>query len=88
MTAVCGETRSVSARSVRGHTYRDAAVHTAELANSIVVRRGEGPPCRGDSIGATENAGFSAEVQRNRGLDFVTKQRKSLQKLEPAYSLA
>ena len=30
-----------------------------------------GPPWRGDSIGATENAGFSAKLQRNLGLDFV-----------------
>jgi len=30
-------------------------------------------------MGATENAGFDAEVQRNLGLDFVTKQQKSLQ---------
>jgi len=34
--------------------------------------------------GATENAGFNAKVQRNLGLDFVTKQHKSLQKV---YSL-
>jgi len=31
-------------------------------------------------MGATEYAGFSAKVQRNPGLDFVTKRRKSLQK--------
>ena len=29
---------------------------------------------------ATENAAFYAEVQRNLGLDFVTKQHKSVQK--------
>jgi len=28
----------------------------------------------GDSMGATENAGFIAKVQRNLGLDFVKKQ--------------
>jgi len=31
----------------------------------------DGPSWRGDSIGATENAGFSAKLQRNLGLDFV-----------------
>jgi len=31
----------------------------------------DGPPWRGDSIGATENAGFSAKLQRNLGRDFV-----------------
>ena len=31
-------------------------------------------------MGATENAGFGAKVQRNLGLDFVTKQHKSLEK--------
>jgi len=36
---------------------------------------------------ATENAGFSARLERNLGLDFVTKQHKSLQKLQPVYSL-
>jgi len=30
----------------------------------------------------TENAGFSVKVQRNLGLDFVTKQHKSLQKIQ------
>jgi len=35
----------------------------------IVVRRGEEIRCW-----ATENVGFIAEVQRNLGLDFVTKQ--------------
>jgi len=30
-------------------------------------------------MGATENAGFNAKVQRNLGLDFVTKQHKSWQ---------
>jgi len=38
-------------------------------------------------MGATENAEFSAEVQRNIGRDFVTEQHKSLQKPQPAYSL-
>jgi len=38
-------------------------------------------------MGATENAGFSAKLQRNLGLDFVAKQHKSLQKLQPVYSL-
>jgi len=33
----------------------------------------------------TENAGFNAKVQRNLGLDFVTKQHRSLQK--PSTSL-
>jgi len=37
-------------------------------------------------MGATENVGFSAKVQQNLGLDFVTKQYKSLQKLQPVYS--
>jgi len=36
---------------------------------------------------ATENAGFDAKVQRNLGLDCVTKQHESLQKLLPVYSL-
>jgi len=39
-------------------------------------------------MGAIENAGFSAKVQRNIGLDFVTKQQKSLQKLFDWLSLA
>ena len=41
-------------------------------------------------MGMTENAGFSAKVvkvQRNLGLDFVTKQHKLLQKIQPVYSL-
>jgi len=33
-------------------------------------------------MGATENAVFSAKVQRHLGLDFVTKQHKSLEELE------
>jgi len=35
-------------------------------------------------MGATENAGFNAKVQRNLGLDLVTKQHKTLQKLGSA----
>jgi len=35
----------------------------------------------------TENAGFNAKVQWNLGLHIVTKQHKSLQKLQPVYSL-
>ena len=38
-------------------------------------------------MGATYNAGFDANVQQNLGLYFVTKQHKSLQKLQPVYSL-
>jgi len=38
-------------------------------------------------MGATENAGFNAKVELNPGLDFVTKQHKSLKKLQPVYSL-
>ena len=39
-------------------------------------------------MGATEHAGFIAGVQRNLGLDLgATKQHKSLQKLQPVYSL-
>jgi len=38
-------------------------------------------------MGTTENAGFNAKVQWNLGLDFVTEQHKSLQKLQPVYSL-
>jgi len=38
-------------------------------------------------MGATENAGFGAKVQRNLGLDFVVKQHKSLEKLQPVYGL-
>ena len=53
----------------------------------VVVHHSEGPLQRGDSMGATENAGFNAAVQRNLRLDFVTKQHKSLQKLQPVYSL-
>jgi len=37
-------------------------------------------------MGETENAGFDAKVQRNLGLDFVTKQHKSLQKLQLVYN--
>jgi len=37
-------------------------------------------------MGATKNAGFNAKLQRNLGLDFATKQHKSLQKLQPVYS--
>jgi len=54
---------------------------------TIVVSHSEGPPWRGDSMVATENAGFGAKVQRNLGLDFLTKQHKSLQKLQPVYRL-
>jgi len=36
---------------------------------------------------ATENAGFIVKVERNLGLDFVKKQRKSLQNLQPVCSL-
>jgi len=32
-------------------------------------------------MGATGNAAFNAKVQRNLGLEFATKQHKSLQKL-------
>ena len=46
---------------------------------SATARRVEG--------GATENAGFNAKVQRNIGLDFVTKQHESSQKLQAVYSL-
>jgi len=38
-------------------------------------------------MGATENAGFNAEEKRNLGLDFVTKQHKSVQELQTVYSL-
>jgi len=38
-------------------------------------------------MGATENTGFDAKAQRNLGLDFAAKQHKSLQKLQPVYSL-
>jgi len=38
-------------------------------------------------MGATENAGFNAKVHQNLGLDFARKQHKSLQKLQPVYSL-
>jgi len=38
-------------------------------------------------MGATENVEFNAKVQRNLGLGLVTKQQKSLQKLQPVYSL-
>jgi len=38
-------------------------------------------------MGATENVGFDAKVQWNIGLDSVTKQHKSLQNLQPPYSL-
>jgi len=37
--------------------------------------------------GRRENGKFGAKVQRNLGLDFVTKQHKSLHKLQPVYSL-
>jgi len=39
-------------------------------------------------MGATESAGFIAKLQRNLGIDFVTKQHKALQKLQPVCSLA
>jgi len=55
---------------------------------SIVVRHSKGPPQRGYLMGTTENVGFNAKVQRNLGLDLVTKQHKSLQKHQPVYSLA
>jgi len=38
-------------------------------------------------MGVTENTGFNAEVQRNLGLDSVTKWQKSPQKLQPVSSL-
>jgi len=44
------------------------------------------PPWRGDSMGATEIAGFNAEVQRNLGLDFVTHTRACLTALCPGAS--
>ena len=48
--------------------------HSTRIVVCIVkVCHREGPPERGDSIWATENAGFNATVQRNLGLDFVTK---------------
>jgi len=68
------------------HLFVMAKNHTT-LGSRIVVLHSEGPLQRGDSMGATENAGFSAKVQRNLGLDFVTKQHKSLQKRQPVYSL-
>jgi len=37
-------------------------------------------------MGATFFAGLNTKVQWNLGLDFVTKQHKSLQKLQPVYS--
>ena len=43
-------------------------------------------PQRGDSMGATENAGFNAKVQQNLEL-LYQKQHKSLQTLQPVYSL-
>jgi len=52
----------------------------------IVVRHSEGPPQWGDSTGAT--AGFHAKLQRNLGLDFVIKQYRSLQKLQPVLQLS
>jgi len=39
-------------------------------------------------MGATEHAGFRAKVQRNLGLDFVTKQHKSLQKTSASLQLS
>ena len=36
-------------------------------------------------MGATENVGFDAKVQWNLQLDFVTKQHKSLKKLQPVF---
>jgi len=47
------------------------------LSLLIVVRLSEGPPWREDSMGATENAGFNAKVQRNIGHEFVTKVQNS-----------
>jgi len=47
----------------------------------VVVCHSKGLPMRGDSMGATENVLFNAIVQWNLGLDFVTKQHESLQKL-------
>jgi len=32
---------------------------------AIMVSHSEGPPWRGDSMGATENAGFNAKIQQN-----------------------
>ena len=63
-----------------------AYTQPADAASWIVVRHSEGPPQRGDSTGAIKNAGFNAKLQRNLGLDFATKQHKSLQKLQPVYS--
>jgi len=39
-------------------------------------------------MGATENAGFNAKVERNLGLDFVTKQHKSLKKTSTSLQLS
>jgi len=54
---------------------------TAEARFRTAVCHSQGPLQRGDSMGATENAGLTAKVQRNLTLDFVTKPHKSLQKL-------
>ena len=53
---------------------------------TVVVCHSKGLPVRGDSMGATENVLFNDIVQWNLGLDFVTKQHESLQKLQPVYS--
>jgi len=50
---------------------------------SLVVRYGHSEESR---WGRPKMGGFSARVQRNLALDFVTRQHKSLQKLEPVYS--
>jgi len=48
-----------------------AAAARPELSTGpyrIVVRHSKGPPERGDSMGATENPGFSAKYNGNSGL--------------------
>jgi len=78
----------VNSLTVSLHSKRRWTVNTND-ANTIAVclHYSEGPPYRGDSIGATENAGFDAKVQWNVGLDFVAKQHKPLQTFQPVYSL-
>ena len=39
-------------------------------------------------MGATENAGFNAKVQRNLGLDFVTKRHTSITKTSTSLQLS
>jgi len=58
------------------------------LVSVNVLHHSKGLPYRGAAIARFGGVTETANVQRNLGLDFVTKQHKSSQKLQPVYSLS